>query len=669
MFRLKSLLIAACSPLLFAQSSGIDLKAMDTNVQACDNFYQYACGTWRQNNPVPSDRAGWSRFAELADHNLGIERDILEKAAKGGAARTANEQKIGDLYNSCLDEKTIDAKGVDPIEAALRRIRAAGSKEELLKQVPDLHSQSVRVLFNFGVRADAKNAAEQIANVSQGGISLPDRSYYLKTDEKSEETRQQFREHVSKMVSLLYLSEGKQDFPSADATVLKFETALAKVSLDRVAMRDPNNTYHRMPVADLAKLSPAFDWNYYLTHVGIPKISSLNVGAPTFIQGMNAAIESVSLDDLKAYFTWHVLQTDASLLTDAFRKEAFDFNEAKLRGVKEMQPRWKTCVASVNASLGEALGQKYVEVAFSQSSKERVLKMVAEIEHSMEQDVKSATWMSSETKTQALAKLKLVENKIGFPDKFRDYMAVTIKPGEFYTDVRAARHAEQQRQFAKIGKPVEKSEWGMTPPTVNAYYSPAQNNINFPAGILQPPFYIAKADDAVNYGAIGVVVGHELTHGFDDQGRRFDGAGNLRDWWTEVDGKSFETRATCIAEEYSKFSPTDGVFLNGRLTLGENAADNGGLHLAYMALMDSLAGKVLPKHDGFTPQQEFFLGYAQIWCENSTDQARRVSAATNPHSPGEFRVNGVVQNSPEFRETFGCKVGDRMVSANPCRVW
>lgn len=669
MFRAKYLLAAACSPLLYAQSSGVDLKAMDTNVQACDNFYQYACGTWRQNNPVPSDRASWSRFGELADHNIGIERDILEKSAKGGASRTANEQKIGDLYSSCMDEKGIDAKGVQPIESVLRRIRSAASKEELLKQVSELHSQSVRVLFGFGVRADAKNAAEQIANVSQGGISLPDRSYYLNTDLKSEETRKQFAEHVAKMFSLLAQDEGKQASASPDATVLKVETALAKVSLDRVEMRNPNNTYHRMPVPDLAKLSPEFDWNYYLGHVGIPKIASLNVSAPTFVEGMNAAVKNASLDDLKTYFIWHVLQTDAPALTTAFRNEAFAFNEGKLRGVKEMQPRWKTCVGSVNASLGEALGQKYVEVAFSQASKDRVIKMVSEIEHSMEQDVKSATWMSAETKTQALAKLKLVENKIGFPDKFRDYAPVAIKPGEYYADVRAARHVEQQRQFAKIGKPVDKSEWGMTPPTVNAYYSPAQNNINFPAGILQPPFYIAKADDAVNYGAIGVVVGHELTHGFDDQGRRFDGAGNLRDWWSEVDGKSFETRATCIAEEYNKFSPTDGVFLNGRLTLGENAADNGGLHLAYMALMDSLAGKVLPKHDGFTQQQEFFLGYAQIWCENSTDQARRVSAATNPHSPGEFRVNGVVQNSPEFREAFGCKTGDRMVSANPCRVW
>lgn len=669
MFRLRYLVFAAAAPAVFAQSSGIDLKAMDPNVQACDNFYQYACGTWRQNNPVPSDKARWSRFNELAEHNLAIERTILENAAKSGPSRTPVEQKIGDLYSACMDEKTIDAKGVQPIEATLARIRAAATKQDLLKEVANLQAQNLGVLFNFGVRPDAKNAAEQIASANQGGTSLPERSYYLKTDPKSVETRQQFGEHVAKMFALLAAAEGKQPPPDPEGAVLRVETALATASLDRVAMRNPNNTYHRMPVAELAKLSPEFDWNYYLAHIGVPQIASLNVAEPDFFKGMNDLLAKTPINDLKTYFIWHVVETNAPLLTDAFRKEQFAFNETTLRGVKEMQARWKTCVASVNASLGEALGQKYVEVAFSQDSKDRVLKMVGEIEHSMEQDIKAATWMSAETKEQALAKLKQVENKIGFPEKFRDYSAVSIKPGEYYADVRAARQVERKRQFAKIGKPVDKSEWSMTPPTVNAYYSPPQNNINFPAGILQPPFYVAKADDAVNYGAIGVVVGHELTHGFDDQGRRFDGAGNLRDWWTESDGKAFETRANCIAEEYGKFSPTDGVTLNGKLTLGENSADNGGLHLAYIALMDSLAGKVLPKHEGFTPQQEFFLGYAQIWCENGTDQSRRVAAATDPHSPGEFRVNGVVQNSPEFREAFGCKTGDRMVSSNPCRVW
>jgi len=664
----------AATACTFAQSSGIDLKAMDPGVSACDNFYQYACGTWRASNPVPADKSRWSRFNQLAEQNLAIERTILEAAAASKGTRTPPEQKIGDMYNSCMDDQRHDARGVDPIEAVLGRIRAARTKEELLRQVAGLHKQSVRVLFNFGVRADARNAAEQIASADQGGLTLPDRDYYLKTDPKSVEIRKQFSEHVRRMFALLDQSEKKNGPAATDAAVfsdavLNIETALAKVSLDRVERRNPNNTYHRLPVADFSKMAPQADLSYYLETLGIPKIVSLNVGSPIFFEGLNHELMQVSVDDLKTYFIWYVLQTNAELLTTAFRKEDFAFNETILRGVKEMPARWKQCVGAVNASLGEALGQKYVEVAFSQSSKERVLKMVAEIEHAMEQDVKAADWMSAGTKEQALAKLKLVANKIGYPEKFRDYSAVTIRPGEYYANVRAARQFEQQRQFAKIGKPVDKTEWGMTPPTVNAYFSPAQNNINFPAGILQPPFYVAKADDAVNYGAIGVVVGHELTHGFDDQGRRFDGAGNLRDWWTEADGKAFETRADCIAQEYGKFSPTDGVTLNGKLTLGENSADNGGLHLAYLALMDSLGGKVLPKHDGFTPQHEFFLGYAQIWCENATDQARRMNAGTDPHSPGEFRVNGVLQNSPEFREAYSCKAGDRMVSTNPCRVW
>lgn len=605
MFRFNYLLLALVAPWALAQQSGIDLKAMDTGVSACDNFYQYACGTWRQQHPVPADKSRFSRFNELADQNLAVQHDILERAAAGDASRSTEEQKIGDLYTSCMDGAAIEAKGVRPIEQLLGTIRSAASKEDLLKQVAALHAQGVRVLFNFSVRPDARNAAEQIANADQGGLSLPDREYYLKTDAKSAETRKQFQEHVAKMFALLAKAESKAAIAGPDVSVMSIETALAKASLDRVARRNPNNTYHRMPTAELAKLTPQFDWNYYFAHVGIPKISSLNVSSPEYFTGLNAMLGSVSLEDLKTYFVWHVLDTNADLLPAAFRDENFAFNETTLRGVKEMPARWKRCVGSVNASLGEALGHKFVEVAFSQSSKERVLKMVGEIERAMETDVKTAAWMSPATKEQAMAKLNQVANKIGFPEKWRDYSAVTIAPGEYYANVQSARQVEQRRQFAKIGRPTDKAEWSMTPPTVNAYYSPAQNNINFPAGILQPPFYIAKADDAVNYGAIGVVIGHELTHGFDDQGRRFDGNGNLRDWWTEADGKAFETRADCIAQEYGKFSPTDGVTLNGKLTLGENSADNGGLHLAYLALMDSLAGKVLPKPDGFTPPQQF----------------------------------------------------------------
>jgi endothelin-converting enzyme/putative endopeptidase len=387
------------------------------------------------------------------------------------------------------------------------------------------------------------------------------------------------------------------------------------------------------------------------------------------MKALNILIDETSLDDLKTYLAWHLLAASADLLPPPFQQEAFNFNGKILNGTKEMPARWKRCVQSTDRALGEALGQKFVEVAFSGASKAKTLQLVGEIEAEMAKDIKSADWMSPATKDQALTKLSEVSNKIGYPDKWRDYSSVKIVRGDYFGDNQRVREFELRRNFSKLGQPVDKSEWGMTPPTVNAYYAPPQNNINFPAGILQPPFYNPKADDAVNYGAIGVVIGHELTHGFDDQGRRYDGSGNLRDWWTAQDAKAFQTRADCVVNEYNGFSPVPGVNLKGALTLGENAADNGGIHLAYMALMDSLAKHTMPKKDGLTPEQEFFLGYAQIWCENTTEQASRLQAQTNPHSPGQFRVNGVVQNMPEFQKAFSCKVGDPMVAPNPCRVW
>ena len=659
-----------CAVSLAQSSSGLDLKAMEPGVSACQNFYQYACGEWRKNNPIPPDRSRWGRFDELAERNLAIERQILEKAAVPSDSRSRVEQEIGDYYAACMDESAIDAKGIEPIASLLARIDQVASKQDLVNEVVRLHQHGIRVLFNFYARPDAKNASIEIASVDQGGIGLPDREYYLKTDPHSVELRKQYEQHVSAMFDLLAKVEGKRAAGAQGEaqTVMTVETALAKASMDRVARRNPNNTYHKMTTGELAGLTPDFEWKAYLRNIGAP-VNSLNVVVPDFVKALNPLIENTSLADLKTYFTWHVLLANADLLPRAFREENFNFFEHILRGTKEMQPRWKQCVESTDHSLGEALGQKFVEVAFSGPSKAKALELVGEIEKQMSTDIQTAAWMTPATKEQALAKLKLVTNKIGYPEKWRDYSSVKIARGDYFGDAVRAREFEVHRNLAKIGKPVDKSEWGMTPPTVNAYYSPPMNNINFPAGILQPPFYNPKADDAVNYGAIGVVIGHELTHGFDDQGRRYDGAGNLRDWWTPEDAKAFEARANCVANEYGSFSPVPGVELNGRLTLGENAADNGGIHLAYMALMDSLAGHVLPKKDGFTPQQQFFLGYAQIWCENRTEQTSRLRAATDPHSPGEFRVNGVVQNLPEFEKAFSCKAHDPMVSQDPCRVW
>jgi predicted metalloendopeptidase len=473
------------------------------------------------------------------------------------------------------------------------------------------------------------------------------------------------------MFQLLAKAEGRSDADAqaaADA-VMHIETELAKASLDRVAMRNPDNTYHKMNVSELVSLTPDFNWNEYFTTIGIRPIQTLNVGMPDFFKGLAGTIDQTSLADWKLYLTWGILNGNAQFLPVAFGDEDFNFNSRILRGVKEQQARWKRCVENTDRALGDALGQKFVEVAFSSASKTRAMQLVGEIEKEMALDVKSASWMSPATKDQALTKLDEVTNKIGYPDKWKDYSSVKVTRDSYFEDALRARQYELHRNYDKLGKPVDKSEWGMTPPTVNAYYAPPQNNINFPAGILQPPFYNPKADDAVNYGAIGVVIGHELTHGFDDQGRRYDGKGNLRDWWTADDAKAFTTRADCVSQEYGGFQPIEGVKLNGKLTLGENAADNGGIHLAYMALMDSLAKHTIAQEDGLTAEQQFFLGYAQIWCENMTPESARLSAATNPHSPGEFRVNGVLQNLPEFEKAFACKTGDPMVSTNPCRVW
>ena len=652
--------------------SGLDLGAMDTNVSPCTNFYQYACGNWRLKNPIPPDQSRWGRFNELSERNLKIEREILEKAAAPSPNRSAIDQKIGDFYAACMDERGVDAKGVDPIKSALDGIDALHSKEQLAGELAKLKLIGVNGVFNFFANADFKDASINVANIDQGGISLPDRDYYLKTDQRSVDLRNKYEQHVANMFDLLGKSLNTTwDSKAKASAVLKFETALAEASMDRVARRNPESRDHPMTTKDLPDLTPNFQWTAFISDEHTPSFTKINVGNPDFFKKLNGILEQTSLDDLKTYLAWHLLLRSATALPQPFVDENFQFFGKTLNGQQELAPRWKRCVRATDRALGEALGQKFVEVAFGGPAKDKALQLVGEIEKSMKQDIASATWMSEATKQQAYAKLAAVSNKIGYPEKWRDYSSVVIKPDDYLGDEERAATFEIRRNLNKIGKPVDKSEWGMTPPTVNAYYSPPQNNINFPAGILQPPFYSAKADEAVNLGAIGVVVGHELTHGFDDQGRKYDGAGNLRDWWTPEDTKHFEARAECVVKEYDTFSPVDGVNLKGKLTLGENAADNGGIHLAYMALMRDLADKTIPdtKLDGLTPQQQFFLGFAQVWCENSTDANARVRAMTDPHSPGQFRTNGVVQNMKEFEQAFGCKEGDPMVSEKACRVW
>src|SRR5579871_891963 len=678
--RFLFLYLALCSAVIAQESayqpqpgkSGIDLGAMDTNVSPCTNFYQYACGTWRARNPIPPDQARWGRFNELAERNLKIEREILEKAAQPSDSRPALDQKIGDFYAACMDESDVDRKGIEPLRAELDRIQALHAKDELAAELAALQRIGVNVVFAFFAAPDFNDASVNIANIDQGGLSLPDRDYYLKTDTRSVELRNKFEQHVGRMFDLLAASlRTSWDSKAKAQAVIKFETALAEASMDRVLRRDPASRNHPMTIGDLPALTPDFSWAAFVTDEHAPAFAKINVGNPEFFRKLAAILQETSLDHVKTYLAWRLLSSYANALPQPFIEETFQFFGKTLNGQKEIAPRWKRCVRATDRALGEALGQKFVQVAFAGPAKAKALELVGEIEQSMKQDIATATWMSEETKKQAYAKLAAVTNKIGYPEKWRDYSSVVVKRDDYLGNQERAAAFEVRRNLDKIGRPVDKSEWNMTPPTVNAYYSPPQNNINFPAGILQSPFYNPAANEAVNLGAIGVVVGHELTHGFDDQGRKYDGEGNLRDWWTPEDRSHFEQRAQCVIEEYDHFSPVDGVNLKGKLTLGENAADNGGIHLAYMALMRDLAEKTLPatKSDDLTPQQQFFLGYAQVWCENTTDANARVRALTDPHSPGQFRVNGVVQNLKEFEQAFGCKQGDPMVAEKQCRVW
>jgi putative endopeptidase len=666
-FSLLFLLVTAAAPAQTAKTPGFDISAIDTTADPCTDFYQYACGTWMKNNPIPPDQSVWGRFNELEERNREILRDILEKAAPAKSQRSPIEQKIGDFYASCMDEKSIDAKGLAPIKPDLDRIAALPNKEALAGEIVRLHETGVNALFSFGSGQDFKDSTQVIAQADQGGLGLPERDYYFKTDPKSVELRKQYLAHVQKMFELL----GDQPAAaSANAqTVMEIETGLAKGSLDVVARRDPANIYHKMTEQELASLTPAFAWPRYFAGVGAPSVRSLNVAVPAFFKEMQALIGQAPLEKWKTYLTWQLVHASAPLLPTPFVNENFAFYGRILTGAKELRPRWKRCVAMTDADLGEALGQQYVDRTFGVEGKQRTLKMVDAIERALGQDIQQIDWMTPATKEKALGKLHAITNKIGYPDKWRDYSSVKIVLGDAIGNDQRATVFEFKRQLAKIGKPVDRNEWQMTPPTVNAYYDPQMNNINFPAGILQPPFYDNHLDDAVNFGAIGAVIGHELTHGFDDEGRQFDAKGNLRDWWTPEDAKAFEKRAECFVNEYSNFTAVDDVKLNGKLTLGENTADNGGLRIANMALAATLAGRVAPDVDGLTSEQRFFLGWGQIWCQNAREEVLRLRASVDPHSPGRQRVNGVVQNMSAFQKAFGCKVGQPMVQRPACRVW
>jgi len=640
---------------------GFDLSAIDRATNPCNDFYQFACGTWLKNNPIPNDQSSWGRFSELDERNQATLRGILE-----AKATTPDARKLADYFGACLDQKAIDAKGPAPLKPIFTRIDALKANQDMAEELARLHRIGVNVLFNISSGQDAKDSNAVIGQADQGGLGLPEKDYYFRTDPKAVETRKEYLAHVARM--MVMLGSTRDAAKKQAESVLKLETELARVSQDVVTRRDPAKTYNMMTLAQFKGLSDSFNWSKYLTALNAPKLDKLNVAAPDFFKGQEKLLKSIPLDDWKVYLKFHTAASMTEMLPTKFQDESFSFRKF-LTGAKEQRPRWKRCVAATDGDLGELLGKSYVEKTFGEEGKARTLELVKRLETAMGQDIQALPWMSPATKTKAMEKLHAITNKIGYPDKWRDYSGLQIVAGDAMGNSLRANEFEFDRQLRKIGKPVQRNEWFMTPPTVNAYYDPQMNNINFPAGILQPPFFDKKADDATNYGAIGAVIGHELTHGFDDQGRQFDSKGNLNDWWTGDDAKKFEDRADCIIKEYESFNLPGGVKMNGKLTLGENTADNGGVRIAWLALMSSLAGKTLPDKDGFTTAQRFFLGQGQIWCTNQREENIRTQAQTNPHAIAKYRVNGTLQNMPEFQKAFGCKETQPMVSPKACRVW
>ena len=645
-----------------AAPPAVEIDALDRKTDPCTDFYQFACGGWIAKNPVPADRRSYGRFAELQERNFTVLRRILETPGTEG-----DRKKAADFYAACMDEPAIEAAGLTPIASDLATIEEILNPDDLPVLVAHLHAYGVPALFRFGAQTDLDAATHAIANVDQAGLALPDRDYYLKTDARSAELRDKYVALIQKTFGL---AGAPAEQAAADATaVLSIETAMAEATLDRVKRRDPANLQHRMTINELQALSPNFNWRKYAAAAGAPPLPTINVSVPDYLRALNRLISAGTMAGLKAYLRWHVLHEAADLLPKPFADADFDFFSRTLAGQQEQPPRWRRCVTETDERLGEALGKAFVEETFSPKAKADTLAMVQDIKNAMRQDIDAAPWMSGETKKAAMVKLEAVVDRIGYPDEWRDYSSIRVGRDEALGNRQRALLFNRRRTLAKIGQPVDRGEWGMTPPTVNAYYSPDRNTINFPAGILQPPFYRAGRDAAVNYGAAGAVIGHELTHGFDDQGRKFDGQGNLRDWWTAADGTAYEARASCVADQYSGYAVAGDTQINGRLTLGENTADNGGLRLALMAYLAGPGAKNQSKVDGFTPEQRVFLGWAQVWCENTRPEAERLKAATNPHASNRYRVNGPMSNMPEFAKAFSCKTDAPMVRRNQCRVW
>ncbi len=652
------------------EEHGFNTADLDATCKPCQDFFDYATGGWIKNHPIPPEYASWGRFNALQNHNQEVLRAILESTATSKAAPGSIEQKIGDFYSACMNTDAIEAAGIKPIEPELERIAAISNLPQLQDEAAHLQSIGTRVLFGFGSEQDDKNSQQVIGGAHQGGLGLPDRDYYTKQDDKSKMLRDEYVQHIAKMMAL---AGEAPDKAAADARmVLKIETQMAQASKTRVERRDPEANYHKMDPAQLRALTPDFSWEIYFRNIGFPNIRQVNVGQPEFFQALDKQLKSVPIADWKTYLRWHLILSAAPALSGKFVEENFDFYGRTLTGAKEIQPRWKRCVNATDRSLGEALGQKYVEKVFPPQAKQHAHSMVENLVSALRSDIQTLPWMGDPTRKQALAKLSTMNLKIGYPDKWRDYSAYQVTRDSYIEDLERGAAFEFHRELAKIDKPVDRNEWDMSPPTVNAYYDPNMNEIVFPAGILQPPFFDAQADDALNYGGIGAVIGHEMTHGFDDQGAQYDAQGNLHNWWTPEDLKNFKERTACVEKQFDSFVVADDLHENGKLVLGESIADLGGLTIAHMAFDNTAQGKAnSPAIDGFTPEQRFFLSYARIWGTTARPEYERMMTTVDPHPLPRFRAKGALLNMPAFAQAFGCQAGEAMVkpAGEICKIW
>ncbi|MDX6530848.1 MAG: putative endopeptidase [Blastocatellia bacterium] len=650
--------------------AGFDFSSIDRGASACQDFNRFANGGWMDRNQIPAAYSRWGRFELLDEQNTNVLHGILDGLIAKKKFANGNEQKIADFYGSCMDEQKIDTEGLQPLNPELQRIAQITDLPGLEDEIARLHAHRIPAVFGFGASQDYKDSTQIIAQAVQGGLGLPDRDYYTGDDAKSKATRDEYVKHVARTFELM--GDSPESAAAEANTVMNLETKLAEKSLTRVQRRNPEANYHPMIKTQLLEMTPDFDWSRYFRGIGLPEIGKINVAQPDFFKAADKLLTNTPVNDWKTYLRWHVVNAASNTLSAKFVQESFNFNGKYLQGTTEMLPRWKRCVASTDRALGEALGQLYVSKTFTPAAKERARMMVANLIAALREDLSTLSWMSAETRQKAIGKLEAYVRKIGYPDKWRDYEALQVSRGPYYNNAVSAGEFDFRRNLVKIGKPVDRTEWGMSPPTVNAYYNPQLNEIVFPAGILQPPFYDPKADDAFNYGGIGAVIGHEMTHGFDDQGARFDANGNLVMWWTPDDYKKFTDRTNCVVQQFDSYEVEPGLHQKGLLVVGESVADLGGLTVAYAAYQKSLQGRPRPKDiNGFTSEQRFFLGWAQVWAQNIRPEAARLRTATDPHPLGRFRVNGPLSNMPAFASAFACKEGDAMVRPpdKRCQIW